>query len=531
MRRARITAAAVLGLALVLPPALSSNAGAATEPDIVPVGGIFDLDGHGYGHGRGMSQWGAQGAATLGIRYPEILAFYYPGTTLSPGNDAKALRVHITGDADNDLEVRPSDGLKVTAGGDWRVLPKRMKRGHVSVWKVTRASGGKLRLRGLSNGAWHTLKLGGNATAVGPVSFRGNKPSSLVRVVISGSEERDYRGQAKAYVNGAGLRVVNQVKMRDYLRSVVPSESFPSWAPAALESQSVAARTYALWKARYTSLGFADICDTTACQVYHGVQRTDGKGRVTRVWEAPSTTAAVHATEGRFLTYNGAPALTEFSASNGGFSTDGNKPYLIAKPDPWDGTVANSGHAWEAKLKTSTVNNGYPEIGRIQALRVTQRDGNGAWGGRVLQVRLIGSTKSINVTGSSFASRMGLRHSWWNSAVLPSPTPDPDPHADADADADPHADAHPEHVTAAGRQEPVGSGGPAGGRAGGAAEFDARRADAGADAGADGSVVDERQQVDRGQRGRAGGHHEHDHGDGAVALARPHLATAGPARP
>jgi SpoIID/LytB domain protein len=425
MRRVRITAVVVLGLALVLPPALSPGAGAATEPDIVPVNGVFDLDGHGYGHGRGMSQWGAQGAATLGIRYPEILAFYYPGTTLSGANDATSLKVHITDDNDGNLQVRPADGLKVAAGGDWRTLPKRMAKAHVSVWRVTRVSSGNLRLQGLTDGGWHTLRLGGNAGA--PVQFRGNKPSSLVRVVISSSEERDYRGQATAYATGGGLRVVNRVKMRDYLRSVVPSESFPSWAPAALESQSVAARTYALWKARYTSLGFADICDTTACQVYHGVQRTDGKGKITRVWEAPSTTAAVHATEGRFLTYAGAPALTEFSASNGGFTTDGDKPYLIAKPDPWDGAVANSAHAWEAKLKTATVNQGYPEIGKIQALRVTQRDGNGAWGGRVLQVRLIGSAKSINVTGSSFASRMDLRHSWWNSALLPSPTPTPTP--------------------------------------------------------------------------------------------------------
>ena len=125
------------------------------------------------------------------------------------------------------------------------------------------------------------------------------------------------------------------------------------------------------------------------------------------------------------LTYAGAPALTEFSASNGGFTTDGDKPYLIAKPDPWDGAVANSAHAWEFKLKAATVNQGYPEIGKVQALRVTKRDGNGAWGGRVLQVRLVGSAKTITVLGSSFASRMGLRHSWWNSALLPSPTPTP----------------------------------------------------------------------------------------------------------
>lgn len=427
MRQARVTAVAVIGLTLVVPSALSAGAGAATEPDILPVNGVFELEGHGYGHGRGMSQWGAQGAATLGVRYPEILGFYYPGTTLSQGDDGRSLKVHITGDNDGDLEVRPAAGLRASAGDTWRVLPDRMRSAPVSLWRVVPATGGKLRLQGYAGSAWRTFKLNEESSVPGPVSLRGTKPSSLVRVVISGSEERDYRGQAMAYRSGSSLRVVNRVKMRDYLRSVVPSESFPSWAPAALESQSVAARTYALWRARYVPLGYADICDTTACQIYHGAQRTNGRGVVNRVWEVASTTAAVHATAGRYLTYGGAPALTEFSASNGGFSTNGNKPYLIAKPDPWDGVVANSAHAWEVNLKASTVNRGFPEIGRIQALRVTKRDGNGDWGGRVLQVRLIGSVKSITVVGTSFASLMGLRHSWWRSALAPAPTPTPTP--------------------------------------------------------------------------------------------------------
>jgi len=425
VRRVRITAVALIGLGLVLPPALSSGAGAATEPDITPVNGVFVLDGHGYGHGRGMSQWGAQGAATLGIRYPEILAFYYPGTTLSQADDTQPIKVSISDDRDGDLEVRPADGLQVAGGGAWRVLPKRLAKRHVYTWRAIRIPGGNLRVQGFAAGAWHNIRIDGNKSVPGPIVFRGKKSSSTVRVVISSSEERDYRGQAMATSTAAGLRVVNRVKMRDYLRSVVPSESFSSWLPAALQSQSVAARTYALWRARYVPLGYADICDTTACQVYHGAQRTNGAGIVTRVWEAASTTDAVRATDGRYLGYAGNPALTEFSASNGGFSTNGDEPYLIAKPDPWDGVVTNSAHAWDATLKASTVNRGYPEIGKIKAIRVTQRDGNGAWGGRVLQVRLIGTLKTITVPGGSFSSRMGLRHAWWHSALAPTPTPVP----------------------------------------------------------------------------------------------------------
>lgn len=40
------------------------------------------MTGHGYGHGIGMSQYGANGAAAAGLKHPAILAYYYPGTTL-----------------------------------------------------------------------------------------------------------------------------------------------------------------------------------------------------------------------------------------------------------------------------------------------------------------------------------------------------------------------------------------------------------------------------------------------------------------
>jgi hypothetical protein len=229
------------------------------------VNGVFELEGHGYGHGRGMSQWGAQGAATLGIRYPEILSFYYPGTTLSTGSDSRALKVHITDDRDGDLEIRPRSGLRVRVADVWRTVPTKLDGRTVSVWRVARVTGGKLRVQGRTAGTWRTLKFGGRGAVPGPVRFVGPTSSNLLRVVLSSVEERDYRGQMLAVSTGSGLRVVNQVKMRDYLRSVVPSESFSSWAPAALESQSVAARTYALWRARYVPLGYADICDTTAC--------------------------------------------------------------------------------------------------------------------------------------------------------------------------------------------------------------------------------------------------------------------------
>ncbi|MFI2708118.1 hypothetical protein ACH5WX_11280, partial [Nocardioides sp. CER28] len=79
------TLAMVVATALLGPAALPGAASARTaEPAVaVPEGGALHLTGHGYGHGRGMSQYGAEGAARQGLTSAQIIGFYYPGTTIA----------------------------------------------------------------------------------------------------------------------------------------------------------------------------------------------------------------------------------------------------------------------------------------------------------------------------------------------------------------------------------------------------------------------------------------------------------------
>ena len=51
--------------------------------DLRSKGGEFIFAGSGHGHGVGMSQWGAEAMARRGAAYDEILATFYPGTTLA----------------------------------------------------------------------------------------------------------------------------------------------------------------------------------------------------------------------------------------------------------------------------------------------------------------------------------------------------------------------------------------------------------------------------------------------------------------
>src|SRR5204863_5764130 len=125
-------------------------------------------------------------------------------------------------------------------------------------------------------------------------------------------------------------------------------------------AQAVAARTYARWKSAHAAGRPYDICDSTACQVYGGMRAYTAGGRLIRRYEDRRSDAAVRATAGKALTYAGQYAFTEFSASNGGYSTDGAMPYLRAARDDWDGAVPNSVHTWHGTVTARRVQKAYP---------------------------------------------------------------------------------------------------------------------------------------------------------------------------
>src|SRR5439155_15834638 len=71
-------------LALVLVLAATGAAPSAQARVLAPAGPnpTFVITGHGWGHGVGLSQYGAYGYAQHDFAYPEILAHYFPGTQL-----------------------------------------------------------------------------------------------------------------------------------------------------------------------------------------------------------------------------------------------------------------------------------------------------------------------------------------------------------------------------------------------------------------------------------------------------------------
>ena len=99
----------------------------------------------------------------------------------------------------------------------------------------------------------------------------------------------------------------------------------------------------------------------------------------------------------------GDPVFAQFSASNGGYSVAGPFDYLPAREDPWDP------YTWTQVVPVEDLETAFDTIGDFDRVEVEQRDGNGAWGGRVTRVRVVGSEGSSTVSGDTFRIRLGLR--------------------------------------------------------------------------------------------------------------------------
>jgi SpoIID/LytB domain protein len=381
-----------------------------------PAGGSFTVAGRGFGHGLGMSQYGAYGAALKGLTRDQILAFYYPGTTRSTSLGNASIRVRLTVAGSTGTQVVYQGGLAISDGTTTAALTGTNADGTPRVrWRVV-PDGTGLTLQWLQGGVWRSTSSW--KQVAGPLSFQ-NTTLNKVRVVLPNGVQRDYRRVVRTVRSGSGAMTLSVLSLNYYLQSVVPSEMPPSWSRAALEVQAVAARTFALReKSQKGSGALYDTCDSTVCQVYKGLAGYSSTGVVTP-YENAATTAAVTATSGIGLLYGGAPALTQFSSSNGGQTVDSPLSYQVSKADPYDAVPSGSPSRWTTSLSVSRIEDAFPNTGTLRALRIDKRDGISQWGGRIRSITVIGSAASSTVSGSAFRTALGMRSTWWTVTSAP----------------------------------------------------------------------------------------------------------------
>ena len=305
-------------LSLVVPlVALLVAAATVSAPAAPTPATAFVLAGGGWGHGVGMSQWGAFGQAKAGRTYKEILGTYFPGTALGApaGTVPEKVRV-LVGDGIASVAVTSTAPIVAVDGAGKRY---RLGAG-VTVDRTLELPVGKE----------------GAAKAVPPpLTLQPTGGASLV------SGGKTYRGTFEVSRSGARLQLVNRVSLEAYLLGVVPGEMPKEWPLEALKAQAVAARTYAV-RGLVEGRSF-DLYSDWRSQVYYGVGS-----------EAPAATRAVRETRGQILTYEGKPAQVFYFSSSGGrtlsaldvFGTD--VPYLVSVDDPWD--EASPNHRWASQL-------------------------------------------------------------------------------------------------------------------------------------------------------------------------------------
>jgi len=414
--RATLVCSVLLCLGLLTP--VPVQALTASDPVVSVTGGVT-FGGRGFGHGIGMSQYGAQGRAMKGGKAAGILSYYYPGTKLSTGSGE--IKVWITGDNDGDLVVLAKKGLQIAdfGAGKAYTLPSI---GAVA-WKIY-PSAGKFKVSYQKNG-WHPYALGGKASLVGYGEFRSTAFAVTLRTPAG---DRGYRGAVQLRPSSTvtpPYKVINRTGLESYVKGVIASEMPSTWRVEALKAQAIAARSYALVEKGENS-GPSDtyhVDDTTSSQVYKGM-----------AGETTATNAVAKATAGTILKYGTAVAFTQFSSSNGGWTAAGSKPYLPNQPDSPSGSpdtyeqYAGAPGLWsyspsqatvQTKLQNLAKDTRYPyktDIGTLLNIQVLTRDGNGSWGGHALTIKLDGSQADVTVSGAHFRGALSLRSTWFTAS-------------------------------------------------------------------------------------------------------------------
>ena len=442
---AAAVAAIVAGTPVVLPAPAADAAGVTYYR---PADGVLHLAGHGFGHGHGMSQWGAYGGAIAGQSYRQILNWYYNSPAL--GSATGVIKVQITSDGRNadrtyDVVVKPARGLSaVDAAGDTLALPSADAAGTAyDLYRSVLLTDGTFRVQAHAGTTWTSLAPTGTAkTATSWTGWvRLSATSGPLTLLRSDGSSEMYREVLELDKTSSGAGVtVNRLSLEHYLGGVVSSEMPCTWTPTvggtkrldALEAQAVAARSYAAWRRQHPRTSQVDLVDNTFDQAYHGYS-AERTAQTSCPWtnadgsQTSAAVAAAAATVGQVLVDgNGAPIFAQYSASNGGFETAGGQTYLPARPDVWDGLPTDSwnSHSWSDSVTAGQIQSAYPSIGTFVSLTVNSRealsgtDQNGhhvgeQWGGRITSLTLTGSKSSVTTSGASFASALSLTGPWF----------------------------------------------------------------------------------------------------------------------
>lgn len=267
--------------------------------------------GGGYGHGVGMSQYAASDLAkNHDYNYKQILDRNYPNTKLKNMYSLKGVGKIINVGITNSARGMDHSKVVLSSNGKMRI--------NGSGFKIDVPAKQKIVVENKGNRLWISVNGKHRVKTVNSVNITAHGYYITLEDVRRGHTSMPrYRGDMKlnlSKTNSKGIRVINQVKIEDYLKQVVPSEMPESFGLEALKAQAVAARTYALsdyMKNRYEADGF-HVKDTTESQVYNNANENE------------SSIKAIEATAGKVLMSGDRPVDAKYFSTSSGFTEASN---------------------------------------------------------------------------------------------------------------------------------------------------------------------------------------------------------------
>jgi stage II sporulation protein D len=391
----------------------------------------FSFSGSGWGHGVGLSQYGAKAMAVDGATYEQIVSRYFTGGTPTSYislhqetfivTDPTPLWVGLRQQSAN-VGFAVENGTADLCFDATNLCVATARPGEV--WQFSQdVAGNCIFFRRLSNGSVQLER----PSAACEASVR---PGSADTTLVIPVKARSYRNgilRFRPAPTTGMLQTVLEIGIKDYMRGL--SEVPESWPTAAIEAQVVVSRSQAIW--RVLDHGPADQFDQQRkddcfCNLLDGSTDQVFRGH-TGAATHPRWTAAVESTWSQVVGVLGGTALGLYSSSSGGgtesyldvFGTE-NHPYLASVDDKaaFSDSAANPHAAWAAGYNQASLAAAFGFSWLVDA-EVIERNVSGS----ARTVRLVGiidgKPTETTVTGVEVRDALSLRSTTFDIVATP----------------------------------------------------------------------------------------------------------------